>query len=658
MLLKIAALLILSAGVSGQSVAALADTCNALDLAKKEDWKAAAQCANAQKNPTTLKIVLWSKYANRGSDAKAEEILNFVAENPHFPDNATLIAIAENKINNSTSTSVLKHWFSTHKPITDNGVKYYFYLMENKMDKNTHEEWIKKAWINSHHDRKESRFFLAKFKSRLSLQDHLAKINHMIAIGHTRIDDGILTLLDKDHQDLTRARLKIIRGEGSLEANLKNIPERLKSDAGLLYNIASFYEKRGQYTKVADLLQAHKTQDSLKTDLWSRLRYRTALELHQKGKDSLAYQVASTHHYTNPLNYVDAELFSGKIALFYLSDYNASLKHFKHVLETAKFPATSAKASYWCGVSCLKLGLKTEANKHFTTAATHLGTFYGQLANVKLNRKSVEINRIIPEVSQSDINWVENNEIVKSSKMLAANSDFVLTKKFSNHAYLKADTMGKKYLLAKIGAQNKLPNLSVAYNKIAEKDGVFSPEDSYPVVTINPIGDAKNVDPALVLAVIRQESEFHTKATSPAGAMGLMQIMYPTAQNISKILDIQINQQSLYTPQVNIEIGCYYLYKLLKRYNNNYVLTIAAYNAGPTVVDRWTKKYGDPRNIGNSPQATAEWIEKIPYYETRTYVQHVLSNLQMYKNILDHQEEQTPLRELHIDLSRALSKSA
>jgi soluble lytic murein transglycosylase len=659
LLFNIVMLLVISVGALHRNAMALTNTCNALELARKEDWKAAAQCAHSQKDPTLLKLVLWSKYANRGSDAKTEEILNFITENPHFPDNSSLVATAENKINNNTNTAVLKRWFSNHTPLTDNGVKYYFYLMENKMNKKEHEEWIKKAWINSHHDKKESSFFLAKFKPRLSHQDHMAKINHMLAIGHTRIGDHLLKLLDKDHQALVKARLKIARNEGwSLEANLKEVPDSLKSDSNLLHAQASFYERKGKYSKIAELIQANQKQDSLKSDLWSKIRTRTAVELHQKGKNSLAYQISSTHNYTIPVNYVDAELFSGKIALFYLNDYNASLKHFKHVLDKAKFPATSAKAAYWCGVSCSKLGLKTEAHKYFNIAAKHLGTFYGQVSNMRLNKKTIKLEYSIPEIYKSDIDWIENNELVRSSKMLAANNDFVLTKKFTNHTYTKADTMGKRYLLARIGNQNQLPNLSVAYNKIAEKDGIFSPKDSYPTVSIQPIGDAKNIDPALVLAVIRQESEFHSKATSPAGAVGLMQIMYATAQNISKNLDIQINQQSLYNPQVNVEIGSYYLSKLLKRYNNNYILAIAAYNAGPTVVDKWTRQYGDPRNIANSPQEAAEWVEKIPYYETRTYVQHVLSNVQMYRNILDHQEEETPLRELHIDLTRDLSKSA
>ena len=138
--------------------------------------------------------------------------------------------------------------------------------------------------------------------------------------------------------------------------------------------------------------------------------------------------------------------------------------------------------------------------------------------------------------------------------------------------------------------------------------------------------------PALMHAIIRQESEFYAGARSSAGALGLMQIMPKTAKYLAGRVGLKYDKRRMLKDEVyNIRLGTKYVQELLKSFRGSVVLSIAAYNAGPGSVKRWIKSYGDPRRRGIDPLV---WIEMIPYEETRNYVRRVLSNELVYRSIL------------------------
>jgi len=633
---------------------ASSEHCNALSLANQSAWEPAIKCAASERNSLLLKLVLWSKYHDEISDSKTEEILHFVSENPHFPDSRTLRAVAEHKINDKTSVNSLKKWFTSNKPVTDTGVKYYFYLMEPSLNPEEKKTWIKKVWIQSPQSKKEGKDFLKNYRKILTPQDHIAKIDHLISSGNKKIDPDLMALVSKEYQALFKARLKINNNSGNLKKIISQVPESLRSNPELIYAQAVWYEKRGQYLQIAQLMSKYSKVSKLKSDSWFKLRTRTALELTQKGRFKAAYNLASDHEYQDPVNYVDSEWIAGKIAYLDMKNYKMALKHFESILSRAKYPVSISKSAYWAGVASLELNQKEKAEEYFKLASKHLSTFYGQASLVHLGQDNAEIVSLTPVVTKSDINAVNKNELVRASEMFAREYNFVLTRKFAESAYYDMKTPGKHYFLTEFAAEKDLPNLSVAYNKVAEKHGFFNPEYSYPTANLLPIQDT-DAEPALILSIIRQESQFHRKATSSADARGLMQMIDKTAKSLSKELNLCLTEDSLYDPSTNVKLGCHYISKLLKKYDNNYILTIGAYNAGPSAVNRWIKQYGDPRTFTNAKQSI-EWIEKVPFYETRTYIQHVLSNLQIYRNIIENEEQETELKTLKIDLSKELGK--
>jgi len=623
-------------------------SCSAMDLAKNERWDAAITCSESQKDELLTKLVLWSKYKNTNSNAQTEEILGFISKNPHFPNLITLQAVAERKINEETKAHVLKRWFSKHKPITDNGIHYYLEIMGRELNDKALASWVKEAWIRVEYDKADRKKFLSKYKKHLTHSDHIKKIDHLIWAGHTMIDQDLLHLVNNDYKLLFAARLAILRNNGNIDSIIAKVPAKLRTAPGLLYARAVWHKKRGHYHKIAQLILDHPHMGTIHSDSWFQLRSRTILELEQKTRYKTSYAIASTHKYKEPVNYVDGEWFSGKIAWIYHQDAHKALEHFKRILEKSQYSVSKAKSAYWSARMHKKIGNHKEADRYFSLAANHPGTFYGQLSILKNNGSKIELIDDKPKITEEDKKWSESDNLVNASKILAKSKQHNSARLFAHAAYKSARTPGQHYLLTKIGTNQKLHSLAVLYNKISERDGRPLKKDGYPVLNMKSFN--KNVEKALSLSIIRQESEFDTHALSPAGAMGLMQLMYPTAKQLGNEFGDKVTKETLSNnPEENVKLGTYYLYKLLKKYKGSYVLTIAAYNAGQGNVDKWLKMYGDPRKI-KSQDGVIEWIEKIPFSETRTYVQHVLSNLQIYRNILRDKETS----HIHIELAKDL----
>ncbi len=638
--------------------AAYAKPCSAMDLMSEERWDSALRCAKSQSNPLLEKMVLWGEYRGSTSSAKTEEILTFVAKNPSFPDTWLLQSIAENKINSDTDKAFLKKWFRKKLPVTDQGIKYYLEINGNQLGKKNLSAWVKKAWIHVEYNAAERRGFLGKYRKHLTHSDHIKKIDHMIWQGYTRVDNDLLGLVNNDFRKLFEARLKILRNQSNINSIVSSVPKKLRSAPGFLYARAAWYQKRGQYGKIAKLvLDHHGYVRTLRSDVWFKMRARTALEMAQKGHYKTAYAMSSVHNYGNAVNYVDGEWFAGKVAWVYQNNAKRALKHFQNIQKKSKYAISRSKSAYWSGLMYQKLGNKDKATSNFNIAAEYPDTYYGQLAITKIKRnKNIQPVDKTPTISQSDRDWVENNDFVRASRIFAKAKQHQISRKFAAAAYRYANTAGKKYLLTQIGYQKKLYALSVLYSKISGRGGLLFAESGYPLVNLNSAN--KSVEKALILSLIRQESEFDTNALSPAGAMGLMQLMYATAQDVSKDLGIRISKEKLFnSPSLNIKLGSHYIASLLERYDNHYILAIAAYNGGPHNVDKWIKAYGDPRGMSDLDDVV-EWVEKIPFYETRAYVQHVLSNMQIYKNILKSRAQKTKIKQVKISLANDLVRKS
>jgi soluble lytic murein transglycosylase len=274
------------------------------------------------------------------------------------------------------------------------------------------------------------------------------------------------------------------------------------------------------------------------------------------------------------------------------------------------------------------MGRTEDAHRWYERAARYAATYYGQLAAHYLG--SVPKPAPVPAdaiPSPERTAAFNRSELVRIAHMLHELGNGHDLSAFVLQAAKISPDPAQKVLAAHLARTLGRPDLGVRVARTAYRDGVLLLADGYPVIP-TPDGTPER---ALLLAVARQESNFNPKAESWAGAVGLMQLMPATAKSVARLTKTRYAPKRLVEPAYNIALGRAYLAMLLDQFNGSYVLALGAYNEGPGNVARWIRTYGDPRDIKVD---AVDWVEMIPYNETRNYVQQVMANLQVYRQRL------------------------
>ena len=610
-------------------------SCNALDLAKNNHWSEARQCSHKQHNQTLEKLINWLCYQSSSCDVSFKEISNFINANPSFPDINTLTKRAEEKITPDIPTETVVNWFEHHQPSTANGIKYYTKLVVPQLsDKNELTKAIKNGWIKGNWDYEERRKFLLKHGDMLSVGDHIEKVNTLLSKGNRKIDSDILNLLPSNHKSLVKARISLINDQHTFARIIQTVPQHLRKDPWLLLAEAQWHKQKGHHHKIANLLYDNRQIKELGNDSWFRLRTETAAELMDSGNYKFAYAIAREHNYKDPVNYVDGEWLAGRLAYFYLNQPKLAIEHFNNILKNAKFSVSKAKGAYWSGMVARKMKDLRLSEGYFSQATIHPDTFYGQLAITNRNQDQYITLPNEPVVKEQDLAWFENDPLIKAAKLLTQNKQYGLAEKFMKASIQNNTNPARILLVVRMGYNINIPRLSVTSGKEAARNGLFLAKHIYPTLKFSPKPD--QIEKAFMLSIIRQESAFDHTAMSSASAMGLMQIIYPTAKDIGRELNLRFKERDLLNdPKLNLTFGCHHLSTLVDKYDGSYILAAAAYNAGPGNANKWIIKYGDPRKLKTVEQVVS-WIEKLPFYETRGYIHNVLANIQIYRGILEN----------------------
>lgn len=626
--------------------------CQALELASINHWPQAYKCAYKQNNPALLKLVKWLCYQQKSCSTDFKDISDFIIANPDFPDIEILVKRAEEKITSQITDEVLVKWFRKHKPKTATGIKYYIKLsLPHIVDKDKLSKTVKYGWINGSYNSEERALFLQKYGHLLSTQDHIAKIYLLLSKGNTKIDQDILNLIPNNYKELLKARMSLRNDQNNFAKIINNIPKNLRNDTELLFAEAQWYKHKGHHRKLAKLLYDHRQQKSVGADNWFKLRTNTVVELIDTGSYKFAYNIAKDHSYTDLVNYVDGEWLAGRIAYFYLDQPQLAIEHFKNIYKQSKFSVSKSKGAYWSAMAARKLKNMELADEFFVLASRYPDTFYGQLAVMHKSKDPYIILPAEPKIEDDDLIWFKNNQLISAIKLLIQAKKYNLVEKFMKTVIQHNPDPAKILLIVRLGYNINMPRLSVSSGKEAARHGYFLAKHIYPTLKFSP--KSNQIEKALMLSIIRQESAFDQYAVSSAEAMGLMQLIHPTAKDVSQELNIRFKKNDLINnPKLNLTFGCHHLTKLIEYYNGSYILAIAAYNAGPGNVNKWIVKYGDPRKLKSAEQVI-KWIEKIPFFETRGYVQNVLTNLQVYRSILKNNKTDRIKVNLNQDLLRS-----
>jgi soluble lytic murein transglycosylase len=487
----------------------------------------------------------------------------------------------------------------------------------------------------------------ARYKNKLTQNDHRKRVDFLLWTRQTTAAGRMKSLLTPDWRALLDARSKLIRRARGVDAAVDAVSTELQSHPGLMFDRAEWRRRARLKDRVVPLLRQIDGADvpaAGRSRLWKARHPQVRVAL----KDSdwaLAYELAAPHGMTTGRDFAEAEWTAGWIALRHMDNPERALQHFEALEQGVSTPISLSRAFYWKGRALEAMNLTEDAQAAYAEAAQYRFSYYGQLAAEKAMQGTIDLSTSYTLTDEDRANF-HSRSLVKAMRLFAENGWDAAFRKFAYHLDDQLTRPQDFELLAEIGREYHYADIGVRGAKAGLAKGVVAPDAAYPVVEY-PLLREPQVERSLMLALSRQESEMNPAAISHANARGLMQFIPRTARLEARRQGLPFRTSWLTDdPGYNMTLGGAHLDTLLRQFNGSYIMTAAAYNAGASRPQRWIGEYGDPRAGEVDP---VDWVEFIPFSETRNYVQRVLENTQVYRNRLSGEPEDIRLSD---DLQR------
>ncbi len=605
-------------------------------LIEQKKWQNSYSLATKIGDPILKKIVVSQKFLdNKHEENNFEEIVRFLRQNPYWPQNYLLRLKAESCLGSNSNKKLIIAWFKTNKPLTGKGYKYYALVASSLIqDKKQLSAIIKNGWHNGKFTLSEQKDYYNRFKNYLTEFDHVKKINRHLWNKEIPIAKKSLYLVKTGFKKSFKAQIALIEKHKNAKRLFKQIPKKYYT-SGLIYQYLNAQKNDlPSSSEIVNLSRIANSDPKIVNMLWQIQSYLTR-EFIEVKKYRDAYKVASNHFTKNLGKKSDAEFLSGWLALCYLHKPKLSLKHFRNFNRIAKTPISKSRGLYWLGRAHESNRNKKRAKRLYNLIASkYTYTFYGQIVAMELGRKKIALPHNVNLLRQrKDIkNYLQSAHVAHAAQLVSRYGSNSLSQTYIKSAVNQASNISE--VLSVAGALSVTNNIHhMAWlSKHALHKHVLIKNHAYPTPY-----EVKHLPTEIPLtySIIRQESIFDQHAISSAQAQGLMQLIRNTACSTAKNVGVKCRISKLTTdPKYNMRLGSNHLKELIAYYDGSYILAIAAYNAGIYNVDKWLKINGDPRIVKNT-RDVIEWLERIPFYETRNYVQRVLENLQIYRVIID-----------------------
>jgi soluble lytic murein transglycosylase len=601
---------------------------SAFKAVQDDKWPEANASAARAKDPLLAKVVLWMDLMRPNSGHVFSEYARFMAQNPDWPGQAALQAQAELAMPLNSSSKEVLAWFAGREPRTLAGAMQLARALQSSGDKAKATQVVRRGWVDLDSGEYEEKTFLSTFGGQLKGEDHIARLDRLLWDNKQDAARRMMSRVDAAHRALAEARLGLRNGKGNASKLVARVPQKLQRDAGLVYERARWRRRNDLDESIAELFVPPLSAVSRPEILWRELddAARKALG---RGQPKTAYKLAAQHGAKDGATFAEGEWLAGWIALRHLHDAKTGLTHFKRLYASVGSPISKARAAYWAGRAAEALKQKAEAQKWYSDAAQWSTTYYGQLAAQRAGHKGpLQLPQVAGPTKQQQTAFLQH-ELAQVVQQLHQIDETDRARTFLLRLVDLATSPAEHQLVAEFAGSLGRNDLMVASAKASRLDGVELIDQLFPMLSV-PAGETP--EKALILAVIRQESAFQEDAVSSAGALGLMQLMPATAKGVAKKTGLPYAKGRLTSdPSYNISLGRAYLNELLGKFGGSYVLAIASYNAGPGRAVEWVGKNGDPRRKNVD---TIDWIESIPFSETRNYVQRVIENVQVYRHRL------------------------
>ncbi|CDM57001.1 MULTISPECIES: transglycosylase SLT domain-containing protein [Rhizobium] len=614
----------------GQAIAPLnSDLKSGLDALSDNDPLQALSIRDRMGRGTLDRHILtWAIAVSGQKGIPSTEIAAAAQELQGWPGLAKLRAYSERALydENPGPTAVLAAFGQTG-PETTSGAIILSRALVATGKQSQAAKYIRKVWCGETLDKPTEDKILAEFSRLLTPADHKARMDYLMYRNHAvqakRFGDM------GQAQSLYKAWAAVMSKAPNAGALLATVDGKWKGDAGYLFARIEYLRKQDKYADAAKLLQqAPRNRDELVNagEWWNEQRI-VSRGLVDQGDFKAAYRIVASYAAATPTDIVEAEFHAGWYALRGLQDPAAAQAHFRKILDFSNGPISVSRAWYWMGRSA-EAGGPGKASEFYAKAASYPTTFYGQLASDKLGRKTLNVS--YPSPTQADRQRYLSREAVQAIARLDAAGHGWRAKGLYLALAEQLQSPGELAVLSAQAERSDDHHLSLQVGKIAYSRGVDVAALAFPLGVIPTNANISGSGKALAYAIARQESAFNPAAVSAADARGLLQILPGTAKAVAKRHNIAYSKDRLTADAgYNATLGAHYLGEQIDAFGGSYIMTFIAYNAGPKRVPEWIGRYGDPR--GQSIDAIVDWIERIPFPETRNYVQRVMENYEVYK---------------------------
>lgn len=627
-----------------QTSAARKQTEDALRAMAQGRWTFAQQQIAQAQDPLAAKLYYWMLYTAQPNVDNYSRLAQFIRKNPEWPSIYDLRLKAEKIMPADLPGADVIAWFDDYKPLTAPGIDRYIEALTVGGKTIQAKAYLAERWANTKLSRDEQRRLYRKYGRLIDRDAHIKRLDTLLFSGQYENAMAIADVLGQGYPELATARIALAQEKKTVEPLIASVPHALQNDPGLLYERLRWRRRNDLDVRAMEILHNPPPVALISNpDDWWRERHILIRRLIEKKHYKSAYLLASGHFQEEGLSYAQAEWLAGWLALRFLNQPTEAYEHFQALYEKMESPISRARAAYWAGRASEGFGDQAISEGWYRKAAQHQTVYYGQLAGAKLGLKEALPHAAPPSLSAEDEAGFERQELMQAARLLRAAGMRKEASAFMQSFVRYQDTPKAYFYAAQQAVAMDHYHDAIRISKEATKKGMFLTAQSYPVITGKLSRDAPEW--ALLHALIRQESTFDDKARSPAGALGLMQLMPGTAKDTARKLGVAYREDALTDDSAyNIRLGSSYLAQMLERFDGSYPLAIAAYNAGPGRVDKWLDVYGDPRK---GEVDFIDWIEMIPIYETRNYVQRVLEAVYVYRLRLQNIQK-PPVTPIHI----------
>ncbi|ETS14494.1 lytic transglycosylase domain-containing protein [Bartonella quintana] len=601
-----------------------------LDALSKNDIAKTISLRNSmEKNSLDRYILTWAIGISSQANVPSSEIYDAIKELKGWPGIATMQRNAERAFINETNfAQTIIQKFAHHAPLTAQGMALFAKALITTGQTARARQIIAPWWYQTKLNAQEEEFVLKNASAALKPIDHLKRMQLMLYANRFDSAGRVAKLINA--QSLFNAFVAVEKNDPKAAQKLRTVERSWQKNPLLQFAKIRHLRRTGQYSAAATLMMST-SKDALHLmnphALWREQRA-LSREMLDLNRPTIAYQLITMDTDMKSSLAIDAEFHAGWYALQFLHNPQLAMQHFSRIPQLSSAPLSASRGYYWMGRTAEILGEHKNAQHYFHRAANFSATYYGQLAASRLNQKKLEIS--FPKPTTAERQRFRARKAIQAIQHLESAGYADFAKIFYRELGEQIESPGELALLAVMAEKNGDYYTSLKIGKTAVFQGKNVGALSHPLGAIPTSANISVAEKAFIYAIARQESEFNPTAISKAGAQGILQLLPTTAQALAKKHSIAWSLKKFSSDaSYNATLAAYFLSEQLKRFNGSYILALVSYNAGPRRVNEWIKRYGDPRE--QSLDKIIDWIERIPYTETRNYVMRVMENYGVYK---------------------------